>query len=399
MIDILKNLDSSFREKWVKQFVGPNRQCSEGIWRRTQEERTKDLSGWTNESDARRRILHFYDEYDVISVDGRYDFVIKNIYLWLALSMPKTELDIYRQRIIDCASKNMWKIDGDSMSKEDLTLRLKSWEEHPEDKKANRKLPAGYETLELTLQSDDNFRPNASSPWAVLESGIRQKGTRVNKPNCVGSMREFFSYAPFQFELGGGASIELGIPPLNHLHGVYQVSDMTTKQFILGCDDTLILEILTDTDKFYIEKASVAYKESLLAEPNEFYLMLQDLHTNGYAVGDIITNNFDGMTSLIGLQEKYVRKYEDTDIVPEIRFDSSARALIVVGSHADRRLIQRAARENGLKVIFIDPEMYTNHLGEIVNYPLENVEQDDLLFQKTAVEFANVVRDYLKSNT
>jgi hypothetical protein len=173
-------------------------------------------------------------------------------------------------------------------------------------------------------------------------------------------------FAPYQIELGGGASIELGIPPLNHLHNVYQVTDTLTSQFAFGDNDHLIVDLLRDFESFYKNKASLAYKSSLLAEPNKFYKLLQELYQNKMAVGDVITNNFDGLVSLIGLKERYVRKYEDSDIIPHIDFDKDAKSLIVIGSHADRRLVQEAARRQGLQIVYIDPERYTDSNGSEV---------------------------------
>lgn len=395
MIVILDNLDVGYRDKWAKQFISPQRQCSEGIWRRTQETRTKEASEWHSEDDARRRIIHFYDEYDVVNKGTHCQFVIKNVYLWLAVSMPPDEMELYQREIMHAANKHGWHGDNSLIQKDGLTIKLQTFNVHPEDQKAGRRLPYHYQTMEITLQSDPNFRPNVHSPWAVLKSGIRTRGQRVNNPHIIDDVGKIIQYAPFQFELGGGASIELGIPPLNHLHQVYQVNDPVTKKFVLGNKDRLIVDILTDYKEFYQQKASQAYTACLLAEPNEFYLTLARLYQKGLAVGDIITNNFDGLTSLVGLPERYVRKYEDSDIVPEVDFDPRAKSLVVVGSHADRRYVQKAARAKGLQIIFVDPEIYVDYQNNIINYPIENIEDGDILLHKSCVQFAEELSKHI----
>jgi uncharacterized membrane protein len=167
-------------------------------------------------------------------------------------------------------------------------------------------------------------------------------------------------------------------------------------KFAFGENDHLIVDILEDYISFYKNNASLAYKNSLLAEPNEFYTVLAELYKNTTAVGDVITNNFDGMVSLVGLSERYVRKYEDSDIVPQVEFDNAAKSLLVVGSHADRRLVQEAARRKGLKIIYVDPEHYTDTNGNELDYPLETLKNEDILLQMKASEFAEKCKELTK---
>lgn len=79
------------------------------------------------------------------------------------------------------------------------------------------------------------------------------------------------------------------------------------------------------------------------------------------------------ISSYIDLKEKYVRRFEEFQIVPEIEFHPDARSLLVVGAHADRRRVEKQAREKGLQVIYVDPEGYLNPSGATIPYPLESV--------------------------
>lgn len=395
-IKILDNLDLRYKEKWNKQFVAPNRTCAEGLWRRTQDEATKEKSGWQSPLDCRRRMIHFLDQYDVVVENNNASLVIKDIYLWLCTTLPDYEMDEYILRIKNAAEKNAWESVHGILTKDGISITLTLCDTHPEDIKEGRVFPANYKTLEIVVSSRAGFKPNAYSPWGVLKSGIRKKGTRTNTPHIITDINELKEFMPFQVELGGGPSIELGIPPLNHLHNIYQVTTAQTMKFAFGENDHLIVDILEDYISFYKNNASLAYKNSLLAEPNEFYTVLAELYKNTTAVGDVITNNFDGMVSLVGLSERYVRKYEDSDIVPQVEFDNAAKSLLVVGSHADRRLVQEAARRKGLKIIYVDPEHYTDTNGNELDYPLETLKNEDILLQMKASEFAEKCKELTK---
>jgi len=373
--------------------------CSEGIWRRTQEEGTQEQSNWKSPLDKRRRMIHFFDEYDVVGENGRCRLIIKNIYLWLCLTLPEQEIKEYLFRLNEQARKHGWGIDEHGFKKDAISINLNFSEHHPEDQKEHRVFPQGYCTLEATVESSRDFKPNGHSPWAILNSGIRKKGKRVPNPRVMENIHELLAYAPFQVELGGGASIELGVPPLNHLHTVYAVADPKTKKFIFGKEDYLLTDLLKDYETFYKEKASLAYGKSLLAQPNQLYQLLAVLHKKGLLVGNVITNNFDGLASLVGLQETYVRSYKDTAIVPKITFAENAKSLLVIGSHADRRLVQAAARRQGLKIIYVDPERYTDYFGRASEYPLETIEKEDILIAKTAGEFAQDLQHALSAPT
>ncbi len=48
-----------------------------------------------------------------------------------------------------------------------------------------------------------------------------------------------------------------------------------------------------------------------------------------------------------------------------------------------------------MKIFYVDPEMYVDYFGNIISYPLEDLHDEDILFQMTAVEFANKVNRIL----
>lgn len=398
-IILKKSLDSRYLEKWNLQFVAPKRTHSEGIWRRTQEEQTKLKSNWKGAGDARRRMIHFFDEYDVVkSPNGKVDFVLQGAYLWLLATLPREELADYHSRVITSLAASSWEKEGNnSYKKNDLYLTFQHHHVHPEDIKANRNLPPNYESMEYKLASAnmDITERLIDSPWRILSTGIRKTGTRTKEPNIVKDLNELLDYLPMQAEIGGGASIELGIPPLNHLHTIYNVTRKSDGTFVFE-DDDFLPNLIEDPERFY-KNAAGAYVSCLLAEPNSFYKLLKEMDERGLLVGDVITNNFDGLSSLVGLKEKYVRRFDEPKQFPSIEFDPRAKSLLVVGNHADRRTVESQAREKGLKVIFVDPEVYEDYFGNEIVYPLENVEETDLLVHMEAAQFANEFRTVLRN--
>jgi hypothetical protein len=105
---LVKDLDKDYyTQKWQKQFVDPGRRRAEGIWRRTQEEVTQDKSGWTGPHDARRRMIHFLDEYGMVANDsGSVDFAIVAAYLWMSVTLPSEECDAYEKRVYTALAEN-----------------------------------------------------------------------------------------------------------------------------------------------------------------------------------------------------------------------------------------------------------------------------------------------------
>ena len=394
---IKSGLTSAHKEKWQRQFVANDRAVFESIWRRTQDERNAELSGWQSAGDMRRRMVHFYDRYDVIEQDGTYAFILQAPYLWISLAFPEAEIFAYHDKIRSALFRGGWvravgADDAEVYTRGDLNFMMRSPLTYLSDERAGRKFPAHYKLLDIVFSSTCSHIPEdrRSHPWDVLDTGIRTKDTRGN-PKIVTSLTEIEQYFPIQVELGCGPSIEVGIPPLHYLHRIYRVSDPETHRFIMSPEkDTLLEELLSDPEGFFM-RSSVPYINSIEAEPNDFFLLLKELAEKKLLVGDIITNNFDGLSSLVGLTERYVRQYAEVNIIPHIDFHHGARSLVVIGAHADRRKIQHSARERGLKVIYVDPEGYHEN-GTFRSYPLESPQDTDIVVPMTASEFAQNFR-------
>lgn len=383
---VLENIDRSVISKWEKCFVDTGRKFSNGLWFRTQEECNMDYSGWRRDSDKRRRLIQFYDEYGVVG----NKFCILNCYLWMSLAFPKEEISKYVENIKRLLKQGSWrKKNAICYEKEDLEFIFKEERELQEDIICKRNFPENYHFLTITLKSKGYKIPKdvLDLPWKLFNQGIRTPDQRET-PTYSKDLSILKKYLPAQIELGCGPSIEAGIDPLYSYHTIYSVQDHKTKKFFLSPDsDTILYDLLSDTNQ-YLVKISQMYRKMLLAEPTSFHYVLREMVEKGLIVEPILSNNFDGLCEQVGMQTIFVRDYLKYFRFKEFEFNPKAKSYLVFGCHSDRRFLQKLARERGLKVIYIDPEFFKEE-GKYRSYPLEGPKDEDIVINMTCAEFIN----------
>lgn len=397
---ILNNVTKEQKNSWNKYFYKTKNNYLEALWRRNQRIENAKHSLWKNKNDVRRKLIYIKDIYKLRKVNANTQFVLDAPYLWVELLFPSNEIEIFTKQIIGGLKKGSWKQSSNNLwLRNNIRVSFKTYHENYNDKKAKRYIPSNYAYLGFELYSTNTnlklCRKGASQIWGILRHGIR-KIQKSGKPKIINSLKKFniIKYLPAQFELGSGPSLEAGIPPLHLLHKIYGLVDDKTKKFILNPDkDDLFLRILRNPELFY-SQSSLIFKNIVKAKPTNFHNVLKKLYDNKMLVGPIITNNFDSLPNKIGLKELCVRTYKESKIIPKIMFHSRAKSLIVVGAHADRRLIQKAARKHGLKILYIDPGgfLYKNKWQK---YSLEAPRNNDLLVKTTANNFAGYLNDKL----
>lgn len=377
-----------FNEHVNSDESGWHRKWTESIWRRHQHHSNARLSGWQSAQDCKRRLVHFYDEYDV---NGRA-FVLKNAYLWLNWTLPEPHIEEYRHAIAQGLDRGGWSrvetqssdgVERALFRRGDLLARVSSCRTHPEDERRGVRQPSDYRNLDLMLKNADYELPAGWSerPWRVFhEVGLRKVLPRGN-PSVI-EPEAIAEHLPAQLELGCGPSIEAGIPHLSNLHRIYGVS-LPNYGFIYRAAQDGVLEVLSNPEAKYGEMTDI-YRACLIAGSTPFYQAIGELRERGLLVGPVITNNFDCQCADLGFPEVSLRNYDSGPYYPKIPYDPRARSLLVVGVHADRRLVQMRAREHGLKVIFIDPEEYVAPDGSRIPYPVEAPQDDDLFVRKPA---------------
>jgi hypothetical protein len=170
---------------------------------------------------------------------------------------------------------------------------------------------------------------------------------------------------------------------LSNLHRIYGVS-RGDYEFVYRAEDDGILGVLSDPEAKYREMTDM-YRTCMIAGETPFYRAIADLLRQKSAlVGPVITNNFDCQCADLDLPEISLRRYDWEPYYPTLTYDPRARSLLVVGVHADRRLVQMRARASGLKVVFVDPEQYVSPDGQLIHYPVEAPQDDDLFVRATA---------------
>jgi hypothetical protein len=155
--------------------------------------------------------------------------------------------------------------------------------------------------------------------------------------------------------------------------------------------DLLVREVLTDTERKVDDMVGM-FRRLLEAEPTEAHRLLKALHDAGHAVGPVATHNFDRLFARAGLPEAFMRRYDEK--TPHMDYPQEARSLLVIGLHADRREVQKRARELGLKVFFVDTEGVTEH-GVHKEYLIEGARAGDIVVRAEATPALRRLADLL----
>ncbi|WP_432001568.1 hypothetical protein [Streptomyces sioyaensis] len=390
---VIEQLDDAQVATWEKHFAGGHerpRAIEEGIWRRTQDPANAVQSGWTEDEQGRRRIVHYRYRYDLDYTFPVPRLVLAELYLYTSVLAPKAEIEQYRDNVASWLAEGGWRqIDDTLWSKGDLRVNVLPYDSHPQDERASRETPAGFCSLDVVFVSEDFevTRNVRQMPWNVLAGGIRVKDERGN-PTYADDLSELSKHLPFQVELGCGTSVEAGVPPLHFLHQAYRVTERTdnvmkqTHPFVLSPQkDTLVREMLLDA-AVKADELVTMFRVSFLAEPTPAHHALKALHDAGHFVGPVLQHNFDLLAARAGLEECFVRRYDQK--IPPVPFHPEAKALLVIGLHADRRSVEKRARERGMKVFYVDTEGL-EEFGEYMPYPLEGPQDGDVVVKAAAI--------------
>ncbi|WP_030872629.1 hypothetical protein [Streptomyces sp. NRRL F-2747] len=405
-VTVIDQLDEAQLRKW-HDFYGVNadrpRYEEEGIWRRTQQPETAANSGWSGESDARRRIVHYWHRYGLVDTTAAPALAMQEMYLYHSVAAPSSEINEAWEQNHAMLAEGGWKEMGPGRFElGDLHVHMIRVTEHPEDERAGRRLPAGYEVIDTTFTSVNTFPPRSvrRRPWEVLTHGVRVKDT-PGEPTYADTLEQLKDFLPFQVEVGCGVSYEAGIPPLHRLHEIYHVNEIADEQlgkgftFVLAPGrDPLLAQVFLDTEDKVCELSDM-YRACFNAEVTPALHALKRMEQAGKLVGPFITNNFDALGARAGFKEEFMRRYDQR--IPPVTFHPDAKALVVIGLHADRRHVAKRARERGLKVFIVDPEGFPRPDGSWFAYPLEGPQSGDTVVRKTAADAIGELEQLLET--
>ncbi|MEU3724604.1 hypothetical protein [Streptomyces sp. NPDC031705] len=91
-----------------------------------------------------------------------------------------------------------------------------------------------------------------------------------------------------------------------------------------------------------------------------------------------------------------MRRYDQR--IPPVTFHPDAKALVVIGLHADRRWVAKRARAAGLKGFLVDPEGFPRPDGTWFDYPLEAPQTGDVVVRQTAAHAISHLESLLNIN-
>lgn len=368
-----------------KYFATKDEFVFEGIWFRSQEEVNKNVSGYIDNTTRNRRIIHYNH---VFYVKDNY-LIVKSSYIYLSIRLNNNEYDKYLNDIINTLENNNYIKNNNIYIKDNLNIMINKYDKHPYDE-----IIDNYKTVDIIVKSDNlnNTDKLFNQVWNLQVKGIRERDTRSN-PKYINDFNELKEYFPMAVELGCGPSIEAGIMPLYKLHEIYKVQRHSDGKFYFGTSDTLIKQII-EKDNIKFDEFYEIITECIKAKPTNFHYNLKKMYDKKLFTMNLFNNNFDRLCKRIGINENILRVYNIENYFPKVIFDKDVKALLCIGTHADRRLIQRQARNQGLKIIYVDPEGF-NTDNEFFKYEIEGAKDEDYILKMTASEFSQVLENII----
>ena len=368
-----------------KYFATKGEFVFEGIWFRSQEEVNKNVSGYIDNTTRNRRTIHYNH---VFYVKDNY-LMVKSSYIYLSIRLNNNEYDKYLNDIINTLENNNYIKNNNIYIKNNLNIMINKYDKHPYDE-----IIDNYKTVDIIVKSDNlnNTDKLFNQVWNLQVKGIRERDTRGN-PKYINDFNELKEYFPMAVELGCGPSIEAGVMPLYKLHEIYKVQRHSDGKFYFGTSDTLIKQII-EKDNVKFDEFYEIIAECIKAKPTNFHYNLKKMYDKKLFTMNLFNNNFDRLCKRIGINENILRVYNIENYFPKVIFDKDIKALLCIGTHADRRFIQRQARNQGLKIIYVDPEGF-NTDNEFFKYEIEGAKDEDYILKMTASEFSQVLENIL----
>lgn len=375
-VQVAELTTESFLQTWSKFYGANGFHSQSGVWRRTQSEANREKSGWTNPRDARRRLVQYEVRFAKFGGLASEVVRVEAFHLWIHLALPEAELD-HELRALNRT------ISTSPNSPAKVTVLVQ--DRHPQDITFGRELPANYKSGDIDIELGPSFGL-ADDPWFILAAGFRRAGLS-ERPRNDELLEEFEAHAPYNVEVGSGMSVEAGLPMLSDLHETYSVEAGGRPLFLIG---NLAHELITNPRNAISQVAMPFTAEFHVTRFGAFHA-LRALITHGLVLEPVFSHNFDHLMERSGIEVARIRRFDL--IEPPVQFGESARGLLVIGSHADRRGVRRRAAEAGLQIYLIDTERFP---GLEAPYPLEGSRRLDILCHQPAADALSKLASRLK---
>ena len=352
----------------------------EGCWLRNQRVENAKKSGYVDEKTQRRRYIHFYDSYVCDEENGKYFLSLSKYYLYVTSTYPVEEIDEYCNRILQALEMGKFKeIEPNIYEKENGTqVQIFRYKNHPRN---TEQFPDNYESLDVVVCSAGyDYSAIQDRMWKLSKKMYRMPDKRGN-PTYTTDVKDILKYLPAQIEMGCGPSINANIPSLHEMHETYKVQNHVTGKFYFAEQDDFLFNLISRENEIRKKFAKVPMA-CISAELTEGYKTFGEMYKKGYFKGIVYNNNFDRLVRRMDIPETILRVYDIDKYIPECHFEPDVKSLVCIGCHADRRQVQRQARQKGLKVIFIDPEGFYNKDG-LEPYLIEGPRNEDIILKIT----------------
>lgn len=186
---------------------------------------------------------------------------------------------------------------------------------------------------------------------------------------------------PIAAYVGSGLSYESGIPTLAAVHETFGVDRIDDDSFTFGTKDPIprqLAESVTDT----FSRFTQFHLLSAVANPSWSHRQLAALYGRGL-VTRILTDNVDNLLAKLDVPFTRTRGIGIFNDKFPVQFDRNEKTLLVIGVAADRRLIIRQARQQGLKIVVVNPEEPVSPRSQSLSY----LQRRDRWYRNTAHEF------------
>lgn len=363
----------------------------EGMWLRNQRKENAKQSGYKDETTQRRRYIHFYDRYVLLKEEDKNYLAVKDTYVCVTNTLKIDEVKEYKTKILNALEEKGYEKKNNVYVKGNFNVIINEYANHYKNAEAGVTFPSDYSSIDVICVTDGyEYSSHYDRMWKHSTKMFRIPEKREN-PTYINSINEIEKFFPAQVEMGCGPSIEASIPPLYNMHETYRVQNHISKTFYFASDDDLILNIILDPQKMY-EKFGYVPKCCVKAEHTEAYKTFNELYKKGVFRGIVYNNNFDRLVTRFDIKEYILRIYDKDKYLPKAEFDPFVKSLVCIGTHADRRQMQKQAREYGLKIIYIDPEGFYED-GEFIPYPIEGPKTGDVILKKTFTEAMQMFKE------
>lgn len=373
----LAKLTSEEADILQKYFLENDKCIFEGCWLRNQRPENAKKSGYIDETTQRRRYIHFYISYALTTTNNENFLTLKDFYYYVSNTLLQDEINDYEKRINDALHYGNYKQEDGYFINDDIQVIINKYKNHPQN---TSKFPDNYSSMDVVVCNKNNdYSKIQERMWNLSRKMYRMPEKREN-PTYI-NVKELIKYLPAQIEMGCGPSIDANIPPLHVMHETYKVQNHQTGHFYFASEDDLMENIIKNPQKMF-EKFSSTILACIRANITEGYKDFNKLYKKGYFKGVVFNNNFDKIMRRFDIPEILLRRYDINQYIQKANFEKDVKSLICIGCHADRRQIQKQARQAGLKVIFIDPEGFMEN-GQFVSYPIEAPKNEDLILKMT----------------